>query len=123
MKQLSAQAIPMWLCGQDYLMLYLLNYRMNVDHEIKLLVQEIKRLGSPNADGNVSVKFGILFSDDRCANLFEGTVCFDCISCTQCSNFATKSGKSCGLMVHHCLIVFSSCGDTKSCQEKKNCAV
>ena len=46
---------------------------MNVDHEIKLLVQEIKRLGSPNADGNISVKFGILFSDDRCANLFEGT--------------------------------------------------
>lgn len=45
---------------------------MNVDHEIKLLVQEIKRLGSPNADGNISVKFGILFSDDRCANLFEG---------------------------------------------------
>ncbi len=46
---------------------------MNVDHEIKLLVQEIKRLGSPNADGNISVKFGVLFSDDRCANLFEGT--------------------------------------------------
>ena len=45
---------------------------MNVDHEIKLLVQEIKRLGSPNADGNISVKFGTLFSDDRCANLFEG---------------------------------------------------
>ena len=45
---------------------------MNVDHEIKLLVKEIKRLGSPNADGNISVKFGILFADDRCANLFEG---------------------------------------------------
>ncbi|CAB3994420.1 Hypothetical predicted protein [Paramuricea clavata] len=47
---------------------------MNVDHEIKLLVQEIKRLGSPNADGNISVKFGILFADDRCANLFEALV-------------------------------------------------
>ena len=46
---------------------------MNVEHEIKLLVQELKRLGSPNADGNISVKFGVLFADDRCANIFEGT--------------------------------------------------
>jgi len=45
---------------------------MNVEHEVKLLVQEIKRLGSPNADGQVSVKFGVLFNDDRCANIFEG---------------------------------------------------
>ena len=52
--------------------------RMNVDHEIKLLVQEMKRLGSPNADGNISVKFGTLFADDKCANLFEGIhiVCY-----------------------------------------------
>ncbi|XP_046849110.1 costars family protein ABRACL [Xenia sp. Carnegie-2017] len=47
---------------------------MNVDHEIKLLVQEMKRLGSPNGDGNISVKFGVLFSDDKCANLFEALV-------------------------------------------------
>ena len=46
---------------------------MNVEHEIKLLVQELKRLGSPNADSNISVKFGVLFADDRCANIFEGT--------------------------------------------------
>ena len=45
---------------------------MNVEHEVKLLVQEIKRLGTPNADGQVSVKFGVLFNDDRCANIFEG---------------------------------------------------
>ena len=45
---------------------------MNVEHEVKLLVQEIKRLGSPNSDGQVTVKFGVLFSDDRCANIFEG---------------------------------------------------
>jgi len=50
---------------------------MNVEHEVKLLVQEIKRLGSPNADGQVTVKFGVLFSDDRCANIFEG----EAISC------------------------------------------
>jgi len=47
---------------------------MNVEHEVKLLVQEIKRLGSPNADGQVSVKFGVLFNDDRCANIFEALV-------------------------------------------------
>lgn len=47
---------------------------MNVEHEVELLVQEIRRLGSPNQDGQVSVKFGVLFRDDRCANLFEALV-------------------------------------------------
>ena len=54
-------------------MTYLLR-SMNVDHEVELLVQEIQRLGSPNADGQISVKFGVLFRDDRCANLFEALV-------------------------------------------------
>ncbi|KAL1770512.1 hypothetical protein HispidOSU_031448 [Sigmodon hispidus] len=47
---------------------------MNVDHEVNLLVEEIHRLGSKNADGKLSVKFGVLFRDDRCANLFEALV-------------------------------------------------
>ena len=47
---------------------------MNVEHEIELLVNEIQRLGSPNPDGQISVKFGVLFNDDRCANLFEALV-------------------------------------------------
>ncbi|XP_007531554.1 costars family protein ABRACL [Erinaceus europaeus] len=47
---------------------------MNVDHEVNLLVEEIHRLGSKNADGKLSVKFGVLFGDDRCANLFEALV-------------------------------------------------
>jgi len=47
---------------------------MDVNHEVKLLIQEMKRLGSPNADGQVVVKFGVLFSDDKCANLFEALV-------------------------------------------------
>lgn len=47
---------------------------MNVEHEVELLVQEIKRLGAPNAEGLTSVKFGVLFRDDRCANLFEALV-------------------------------------------------
>lgn len=47
---------------------------MNVEHEVELLVQEIKRLGGRNADGQYAVKFGVLFADDRCANLFEALV-------------------------------------------------
>ena len=47
---------------------------MNVEHEVKLLVQELKRLGIPGPDGKITVKFGVLFNDDRCANIFEGAV-------------------------------------------------
>ncbi|KAM8846926.1 costars family protein ABRACL [Synchiropus picturatus] len=47
---------------------------MNVDHEVNLLVEEITRLGSKNAEGQTCVKFGVLFRDDRCANIFEALV-------------------------------------------------
>ena len=47
---------------------------MNVDHEVNLLVEELKRLGTPNSEGKISVKFGVLFQDDKCANLFEALV-------------------------------------------------
>ena len=47
---------------------------MNVEHEVELLVGEIKRLGQPNSDGQYVVTFGVLFADDRCANLFEALV-------------------------------------------------
>ncbi|XP_031717479.1 costars family protein ABRACL [Anarhichas minor] len=47
---------------------------MDVAHEVKLLVQEIQRLGSKDADGQTRVKFGVLFNDDRCANIFEALV-------------------------------------------------
>ncbi|XP_069119626.1 costars family protein ABRACL-like [Argopecten irradians] len=49
---------------------------MNVAHEVTLLVDELKRLGADNrnADGNCVVKFGTLFADDKCANLFEALV-------------------------------------------------
>mmetsp|Transcript_20551 Transcript_20551/g.44952 ORF Transcript_20551/g.44952 Transcript_20551/m.44952 type:complete len:83 (-) Transcript_20551:2339-2587(-) len=46
----------------------------HVEEEVKMLVEEINRLGSPNADGKMSVKFGVLFADDRCANIFEALV-------------------------------------------------
>ena len=45
---------------------------MNVQHEVELLVEEIKRLGAAKADGKYVVTFGVLFNDDRCANIFEG---------------------------------------------------
>ncbi|XP_078505495.1 costars family protein ABRACL [Lissotriton helveticus] len=47
---------------------------MNVQHEVQLLVEEIQRLGTKGADGQYRVKFGVLFADDRCANLFEALV-------------------------------------------------
>ncbi|XP_060687221.1 costars family protein ABRACL [Hemiscyllium ocellatum] len=47
---------------------------MNTEHEIDLLIEEIRRLGSSGADGKIRVKFGVLFSDDKCANLFEALV-------------------------------------------------
>ncbi|CAK9205016.1 unnamed protein product [Sphagnum troendelagicum] len=47
---------------------------MNVDEEIGRLKEEIMRLGLPQSDGSVSVKFGTLFNDERCANLFEALV-------------------------------------------------
>lgn len=53
---------------------YMCGAAMNVDHEVNLLVEEIHRLGSKNADGKLSVKFGVLFRDDKCANLFEALV-------------------------------------------------
>ncbi|XP_071493119.1 costars family protein ABRACL-like [Diadema antillarum] len=47
---------------------------MDVEHEVSLLIEEIKRLGQPGPDGKITVKFGVLFADDRCANIFEALV-------------------------------------------------
>ncbi|XP_071713901.1 costars family protein At4g33640-like [Rutidosis leptorrhynchoides] len=47
---------------------------MNVDEEIEQLKQEIKRLGRKQNDGSYKVTFGVLFNDDRCANIFEALV-------------------------------------------------
>lgn len=44
-----------------------------VDHEVALLQEEIRRLGKADG-GNVVVTFGTLFHDDRCANVFEALV-------------------------------------------------
>ncbi|KAI3525536.1 hypothetical protein L2E82_01885 [Cichorium intybus] len=47
---------------------------MNVDDEIEQLREEIKRLGHKESDGSYKVTFGVLFNDDRCANIFEALV-------------------------------------------------
>jgi hypothetical protein len=40
-----------------------------------MLQEEIKRLGTKDeSTGEYSVEFGVLFSDDKCANIFEALV-------------------------------------------------
>ena len=51
-----------------------LDFTMNVAHEVTLLQEEMARLGTKNADGQYEVTFGVLFNDDRCANIFEALV-------------------------------------------------
>ncbi|KII85529.1 hypothetical protein PLICRDRAFT_166123 [Plicaturopsis crispa FD-325 SS-3] len=49
----------------------------DIEKEIGMLKDEIKRLGGPppaGVEGVASVKFGILVKDDRCANIFEALV-------------------------------------------------
>ncbi len=42
---------------------------MNVEEEIRRLVEEIKRLGEKDAkDGKFKVKYGVLFKDETVAN-------------------------------------------------------
>ncbi|KAJ3674648.1 hypothetical protein LUZ60_005264 [Juncus effusus] len=47
---------------------------MNVEEEVGRLKEEIRRLGEAQPDGSCKVKFGVLFNDDRCANIFEALV-------------------------------------------------
>ncbi|XP_050211147.1 costars family protein [Mercurialis annua] len=47
---------------------------MNVEEEVEKLKVEIQRLGNVQADGSYKVTFGVLFNDDRCANIFEALV-------------------------------------------------
>lgn len=42
-----------------------------VDHEISLLVDFIKTLGTHEADGTYTTTFGALFKDDKVANTLE----------------------------------------------------
>jgi hypothetical protein len=42
-----------------------------VDHDISLLVGEIRRLGQEQSDGSVTTTFGALFADDKVQNTLE----------------------------------------------------
>ena len=42
-----------------------------VEHDISLLVTEIRRLGQEQADGSFTTTFGSLFADDRVQNSIE----------------------------------------------------
>uniref|UniRef100_A0ACD5X5S5 Uncharacterized protein n=1 Tax=Avena sativa TaxID=4498 RepID=A0ACD5X5S5_AVESA len=46
----------------------------HVEEEVGKLKEEIQRLGQQQPDGSYKVKFGVLFNDDRCANIFEALV-------------------------------------------------
>ncbi|XWS63083.1 hypothetical protein CRYUN_Cryun06bG0066300 [Craigia yunnanensis] len=47
---------------------------MNVEEEVERLKEEIRRLGKIQPDGSYKVTFGVLFHDDKCANIFEALV-------------------------------------------------
>ncbi|KAJ1341483.1 hypothetical protein BSLG_003911 [Batrachochytrium salamandrivorans] len=49
---------------------------VSVIEEVRMLVQEIKRPGirDPTANGQWSVKFGVIVRDDRCGDIFEALV-------------------------------------------------
>ena len=47
---------------------------LDVQKEVDQLVVEIRRLGKTEDDGKFGVNFGVLFDDDRCANIFEALV-------------------------------------------------
>lgn len=47
---------------------------MNVDHEVDLLVQCIKRIGKPQADGSVTTTFGEIFKDEALEQQLESLV-------------------------------------------------
>ncbi|PXF45864.1 Costars family protein ABRACL [Gracilariopsis chorda] len=47
---------------------------MDIQGEVKQLVEEIKRLGDVGPDGKVSVKFVKLIDDERCGNIFEAII-------------------------------------------------
>lgn len=49
-------------------------FKMDVDSEIKVLVEEIGRLGEKQESGRMGVKFATLFDDERCLQLFEALV-------------------------------------------------
>ncbi|KAH6565820.1 hypothetical protein BASA61_007491 [Batrachochytrium salamandrivorans] len=46
----------------------------SVIEEVRMLVQEIKRLGKQGSNGQWSVKFGVIVRDDRCGDIFEALV-------------------------------------------------
>ncbi len=39
---------------------------MNVDHEISLLVECLRRIGEKQADGSIKTTFGTIFKDEVC---------------------------------------------------------
>ena len=47
---------------------------LDVDGEVAQLVEELRRLGEVDSDGQIRCKFGKLFEDERCQNVFEALI-------------------------------------------------
>ena len=47
---------------------------MDVEEEVKKLVEEMTRLGERDDAGVLKVKFGVLFRDEACQQIFEALI-------------------------------------------------
>ena len=50
------------------------DHQATVEREVLEIQRDIKRIGSPNADGKHSVKFGVLFEDEKVEQYYEAIV-------------------------------------------------
>jgi hypothetical protein len=47
---------------------------MNVDHEVEILVEAIKRIAEPQSDGSYKTTFGTIFKDEKLEQQLESLV-------------------------------------------------
>ena len=50
------------------------DHQATVDKECEEIKNDLKRLGTKNSDGKISVKFGVLFDDDKVQQYYEALV-------------------------------------------------
>ncbi|QDZ24649.1 protein costars [Chloropicon primus] len=50
------------------------DHQATVDREVLEIQRDIKRIGTQNDDGNFTVKFGVLFEDEKVEQYYEAIV-------------------------------------------------
>ena len=50
------------------------DHQATVEREVLEIQRDIKRIGAENADGKYSVKFGVLFEDEKVEQYYEAIV-------------------------------------------------